>query len=395
MPLDDQPLGCRRDRSAIAGIRRVGSRRRPRSPRAPARVEHPASIGSTATTASLPAVSVPVLSMHSTSTRASPSTAGNSCTSTLPLGEAHDGDGERECSSAGRALPAPSPPCRRRRPTRPRARWRGARSWLTNSSARSARSRTSPIEGSGRPRRELRSSEAESPAPRARASPRTRRRRRGRHHAARAGRDERTAEHPVARPLVRRSPTRRVRSDSSSSSPSVTSTSPSTTICEPGASASTSSRPRCRTGNSRTPPVPDHLRLGRGEQRSVDPACASRGAPGRSRSRRSRPGRTRTARPGTARRSMISEHRAEQRVEPREHVRADDLGDGPGRGRGTTLTCAARDALGDLGRAQPAGGIDRDGSHGWHASSLRWAPCRLGCWRCSFSPRSTPSLCSP
>ena len=41
------------------------------------------SMGSTDVTVNLPTVRVPVLSMHSTSTRASPSTAGISCTSTF------------------------------------------------------------------------------------------------------------------------------------------------------------------------------------------------------------------------------------------------------------------------------------------------------------------------
>ena len=44
------------------------------------------------------------------------------------------------------------------------------------------------------------------------------------------------------------------------------------------------------------------------------------------------------------RRRIIDEHPAEERVEPREHVRADDLGDRPGRGRGTSFVRPRRRA---------------------------------------------------
>ena len=81
--VDDQPLGAVGNRSPIAVIVAFGCSSAAAIAASASSTLGPPSSVSTATTESLPAVSVPVLSMQSTSTRASPSTAGSSCTSTL------------------------------------------------------------------------------------------------------------------------------------------------------------------------------------------------------------------------------------------------------------------------------------------------------------------------
>ena len=57
------------------------------------------------------------------------------------------------------------------------------------------------------------------------------------------------------------------------------------------------------------------------------------------------------------------EHRAEDRVEPREHVGADDLGVGPARALAGVVRETARDAVLHLGSGEPGvGGLVQAGS---------------------------------
>ena len=81
------------------------------------------SSGSSASNAMSPSVRVPVLSRQTTSTRARPSTAGSSCTSTLRRARR---DARRRRRRGWSAAPGPRGPCRPRR--RPCRRWRPTRS---------------------------------------------------------------------------------------------------------------------------------------------------------------------------------------------------------------------------------------------------------------------------
>ena len=111
------PSGASGKPSRIAsegGVRVRVRRRRARRARRGATPSSPSS--STSSTTRRPSVSVPVLSRHRTSTRASPSTAGSSCTSTRRLRRAGRRRPRTRRSSAARGPRAPSR--RRRRPHR-------------------------------------------------------------------------------------------------------------------------------------------------------------------------------------------------------------------------------------------------------------------------------------
>jgi hypothetical protein len=94
--VDDQPVGADGNRSPIADIVAFGCSSAAAIAASASSTLGPPSSGSTATTESLPAVSVPVLSMQSTSTRASPFDGGQLLHEHVALRQPEDRDGERQ-----------------------------------------------------------------------------------------------------------------------------------------------------------------------------------------------------------------------------------------------------------------------------------------------------------
>ena len=172
-----------------------------------------------------------------------------------------------------------------------------------------------------------------------------------------AGRDERPGQHLVARRLVDRvglaGEQRLVDLEAAARS-----TSPSTTTSEPAPASSTSSSTTSPTATSRDLAVADDPGLRRRQHREpVERALGAQllhDADAGVRDQHEAEQRV-LERPDD---EDDREHRAEQRVEPREDVRAHDLGDRPRRGGRDVVDLPAGDALGDLGRGQASCRVD-------------------------------------
>ena len=104
------------------------------------------------------------------------------------------------------------------------------------------------------------------------------------------------------------------------------------------------------------------------------------------------------------------EHRAQQGVEPREHVVAHDPGDRARGGGGDVVRAAGGHPFGHLSRREPAFDVDRHGRsvasgpwrdgcggswRGWCSTSRSWPACgsRGAAWRPRPSPRSSRTSC--